>query len=82
LKGIYYDVCPKEKKRMDEYRGCRSLQRYNQRLCLPSSLSSAEPVLAENDEAEEALVIPLEISSAALALCDASLVISLTLSLA
>ena len=57
------------------------LKRKTQRLCLPSSLSSADPVLDVNDELEEALVMPLAISSPALALLDASLVISLTLSL-
>src|SRR5215213_9046966 len=67
---------------MDDSR--RSLLRKSQRLCLPSSLSSVEPVLAVNDEdeVEETLVIPLATSSAALALVDANLVISLTLSLA
>lgn len=61
---------------------CQLLLRNNQRLCLPSSLSSAEPVVDVNDEVEEALVIPRAISSAALALFDASLVISFTLSFA
>jgi hypothetical protein len=60
----------------------RLLLRNSQRLCLPSSLSSVEPVLAVPDEVEEALVIPLATSSTALALVDANLVISLTLSLA
>ena len=46
----------------------------SQRLCLPSSLSSAEPVLGVNDEVEEARVIALAISSAVLALFEASLV--------
>ena len=32
--------------------GCQLLLRDNQRLCLPSSLSSAEPVFAVNDELE------------------------------
>ena len=58
------------------------LLRNSQRLCLRSSLSSVEPVLAVPDEVEEALVIPLATSSAAVALVDANLVISLTLSLA
>lgn len=70
------------KNECDGYGCCRLLLRNAQRLCLPSSLSSAEPVLDVNDEVEDALVIPLAISSAALALFDASLVISLTLSLA
>jgi hypothetical protein len=54
----------------------------SQRLCLPSSLSSDEFVVNDvNDEVEAALVISLAISSAALALFEASLVMSLTLSL-
>lgn len=62
-------------------------KKLSQRLCFPSSLSSAEPVLdddsdAANDEPEESLVIPLVISSAALALFDANPVTSFTLSLA
>ena len=60
----------------------RLLLRNSQRLCLPSSLSSVEPVLVVTDEVEEALVIPLATSSEALALADANLVISLMLSLA
>lgn len=67
---------------MDGHGCCLLLLRIDQRLCLPSSLSSAELVLDVNDDVEEALVIPLAISSAALALFDVSLVISLTLSLA
>ena len=58
-----------------------SLPAKTQRLCLPSSLSSAEPKLDVNDEVE-ALAIPLATSSAVLALLEASLVTSLTLSLA
>ncbi len=66
---------------------CQSPPRTNiQRLCLPSSLSCVEPIpddAVPSEEPEvEALVIPLVISSAALALFDASLVISFTLSLA
>ena len=84
-----FELQLKEEKRGKEYqrdgRCCYRLPllRISQRLCLPSSHSSDESVLNDvNDEVEEAaLVISLAISSAALALFEASLVISLTLSL-